>query len=122
MDAIETQLIRNAGQRVVVPDQAGLNFLNGDDIIRLESVKDYTIIYLQDGSEVVSSQALKRFDQRLSLLGFLKVHQNHLVNTKHIFRYLRQDGIIILSDGSKVDVSKRKPTLLSRLTSHFLYL
>ena len=39
---------------------------------------------------------------------FIRTHKSHLVNPKHITRISSDNEQIILSDGSRVEVSRRK--------------
>jgi two-component system LytT family response regulator len=39
--------------------------------------------------------------------GFFSIHKSHLVNIRQITRYLK-NGVVEMSDGSEVPVSRRK--------------
>jgi two-component system LytT family response regulator len=55
------------------------------------------------------SKTLKEFEDLLTELGFYRVHQSHLVNTKFIREYVKTDGgHLIMTDGSMIPVSTRK--------------
>jgi two-component system LytT family response regulator len=55
----------------------------------------------------VSAKTLKEYDEILEGHHFLRVHKSHLVNPQHITQYDRS-GLLTLSDGSVVEVSRRK--------------
>jgi two-component system LytT family response regulator len=49
------------------------------------------------------------YEARLLPLGFFRVHQKHLINLAQIDKYVRGDGgYVIMSDGTTVEVSRRK--------------
>jgi two-component system LytT family response regulator len=40
---------------------------------------------------------------------FVRVHQSHIINLKHIRRYVRGDGgQVIMMNGTEIEVSRRK--------------
>jgi two-component system LytT family response regulator len=48
---------------------------------------------------------------------FVRVHKTHMINLTHMARFMKTDGgYIVMSDGSKVEVSRRKKQeLMDRL-------
>ncbi|HQO88996.1 MAG TPA: LytTR family DNA-binding domain-containing protein, partial [Chitinophagales bacterium] len=51
---------------------------------------------------------LKNFEERLLTFGFFRVHQSHLINLHHIQKVDLSDNIVLMSDGCKVEIAKRK--------------
>lgn len=79
------------------------------DIVRLESMGNYTQFYFADGSKTLITKTLKIYDKMLSGQGFLRVHQSHLVNIEHVKAYIKTEGgYLTMKDGSMVPVSVRK--------------
>ena len=88
--------------------QEELRRVKVEDVIRLESSGNYTHFYIADGSKVLVTKTMKEY---VSSLGdsFIRVHQSHLVNKKHIKSYIKTEGgYLELHDGSHVPVSFRK--------------
>jgi two-component system LytT family response regulator len=55
------------------------------------------------------SKTLKFYADLLKEVGFLKVHQSHLINIKYIKEFIKSDGgYLILRDNSNIPVSVRK--------------
>lgn len=95
--------------KVVLKDNQSIYFVKVNDIIRCESETSYTTFYLTTGEEIVISKKIKEFDELLEPHGFLRVHQSHLVNTKKIKRFDKQEGgFIVLDNGHTVPVAQRK--------------
>lgn len=95
--------------KLVIPNQEGLKLLEIDQILRLESDGPYTTIYLNGGSKTVSSKNLGFYEKVLHPHSFFRVHHSHLVNLAHAVNYIRgEGGQVVLSDGSSVNVSRRK--------------
>ncbi len=83
--------------------------VNIDDIIRCKSDNNYTTFYFNDASKILVSKTLKYYSDILKEVGFIRVHQSHLINTKFIKEFIKSDGgYLILKDKSNVPVSVRK--------------
>jgi len=79
------------------------------DIIRCEANDNYTNVYLTGGKKFLVSGTLKHYEELLPEKEFVRVHHSHLINTSHMLRFLKEDGgYAVMSDGSKVEVSRRK--------------
>lgn len=80
-----------------------------NNIIRCQSDNNYTTFYLENGSRIVVSKTLKYYANLLSSLGFLRVHQSHLINKAFIKEYIKADGgYLILTDSKTIPISSRK--------------
>ncbi|MFM7216911.1 MAG: LytR/AlgR family response regulator transcription factor [Bacteroidota bacterium] len=107
-------------QKIAVPTSDGLLFIRTDEIIRLESERNYTDFHLTNNRKVVVTRSLKEYEELLTPLGFFRIHHSHIVNLNQINRYVRgEGGYVILSDGSNVDVSRRRKEEFLSLLSGF---
>lgn len=105
-------------ERIALPTQTGLQFINVEDIIYCISDSNYTFVHLADGSNVLVSRTLKDIEGLLPGHQFLRIHHSHLINTGKISQYMRGDGgYVVMDDGKNLNVSRsRKEALLSRFT------
>lgn len=79
------------------------------DIIRCNSDNNYTTFYFKNKNKMLVSKTLKFYADLLKEVGFLRVHQSHLINTKYIKEFIKSDGgYLILRDNSNIPVSVRK--------------
>ena len=79
------------------------------DIIRCKSDNNYTTFYFNNNEKILVSKTLKFYADLLKEVGFLRVHQSHLVNTKYIKEFIKSDGgYLVLTDNANVPVSVRK--------------
>lgn len=107
-------LVQNVGKkdvkdfRIAVPTTQGVFFFTIDEVIRMEADKSYTYIHLVDKKPFVASKTLKHFEEMLDEFDFIRTHKSHLVNPRHISRVSNDHDFILLTDGSKVEVSRRK--------------
>ncbi|NNE16770.1 MAG: response regulator transcription factor [Saprospiraceae bacterium] len=89
--------------------------INVNDILRLEAMGNYTQFFLDDGSKILVTKTLKDYDEALGA-DFIRVHQSHLVNLKHIKAYIKTEGgYIEMKDESHVPVSVRKKPMVMQL-------
>lgn len=107
-------------QRLALNSQDKIRIVELDEVVRCESHGSYTMFYTRDGESILVTKTLKEYDLLLSDLGFLRVHQSHLVNMKYIKEFNKADGgQIVLKDRTDIPVSSRKKTLVMRALSHF---
>ncbi|MCP4443395.1 MAG: response regulator transcription factor [Aureispira sp.] len=105
----------NKFDKIAIPSVDEFHFVRMTDIIRCEASSNYTIIYLNTGKKIVAPKTLKEFEELLAPEGFFRVHQSHLINLKHTNQFLKTKNLIRMSDGSEVEVSRRKKTLFMDL-------
>ncbi len=95
--------------KLVVPDVHGFNIISLDEIIRIEAEGSYSKIFLIDGKWKIVTKTLKDFEDSLPEQSFFRVHKSHIVNLKYVKEYTGIDGgSVKMTDGSKVEVSRRK--------------
>ena len=93
--------------KLALADTSEVKYVALDEIIRLQSESNYTHIFLKGNRVFVSAKTLKEYDEILQGHHFIRVHKSHLVNPTYIESYNRS-GELILSDGTKVEVARRK--------------
>lgn len=100
-------------KRIVLKTQENIYIIYLKDVIRCQSEKNYTYFYFTNRDRIIVSKTLKEFDDLLTEFNFMRVHRSHLINLKYIDRFEKNDGgMIIMADGSKVEVSHRKKEAL----------
>lgn len=95
-------------RKVAVHEMDGLTFIPLKDIVRCESDGNYTLIYTSEGKKILSTKTLSDYDEMLNTENFFRIHRSHLVNLFHLKKYFRGEGYILMSDDSKIEVSRRK--------------
>jgi two-component system, LytTR family, response regulator len=102
--------------KLALADATEVKYVQLDEIIRLQAESNYTHIFLKGNKVFVSAKTLKEYDEILQGHKFLRVHKSHLVNPAHIESYDKQ-GILHMSDGTKVEVARRKKEFLQQSLS-----
>lgn len=96
-------------QKITLPTGNAYEIVNIRDIIRCEADGSYTVFYLSDKRKLLISAGLKHYEELLPERDFIRVHHHHLINMNHVLRFLKEDGgYAIMSDGSKIEISRRK--------------
>jgi DNA-binding LytR/AlgR family response regulator len=85
-----------------------------NEITYLEANINYTIFHLKNGTKMVSSFTLKKYETDIQLNGFLRVHKSFLLNPQFI-KHFNQKGrkaTVQLTTGKILEVSRRKLTMV----------
>ncbi len=100
-------------KRLAVSTTEHLTLLNITEIIRCESKRNYTFIYLTGGRKLIASKTLMDYETILQAYGFLRIHKSHLININYMDKYMKSEGgYMLLNDGTRLPVSVRKKEYL----------
>lgn len=103
----------NSEKRIILKTSQNIYIVSLKDVIRCQSEKNYTYFYFTNRERIIVSKTLKDFEDILTDFNFMRVHRSHLINLKYIDRFEKNEGgIVIMTDGSKVEVSHRKKDAL----------
>jgi len=95
--------------KVVLPKAKGFSVVPVADIIYCEASGSYAIFHLDNGTELLSSNNLKYFEEQLGKMNFLRVHDAFLINLNRVKDYSK--GLqkkVTMSDGTELDISRSK--------------
>ncbi|MDZ7848240.1 MAG: response regulator [Owenweeksia sp.] len=96
-------------ERIALHTASKIHICVISDIIRCESDVNYTHFRLVNHSDILVTKTLKQFDQLLTPIGFLRVHQSHLINPKEVKEFVKADGgYLVMTNGDRVPVSNRR--------------
>ena len=108
-------LLNNLGgetshQKIAIPDGEGLSFVKIKEIVRFQSEGSYTYLHtLGNPKPLLISKPIGDYQEMLTNEPFVRVHRSHLINLQHVDKYIKgEGGVAIMSDQSKVEVSRRK--------------
>jgi two-component system LytT family response regulator len=101
--------IQKDAKKIALPTSNGLTIVPLKEIIRCEADVNYTNFFLATKHKMLVSKTLKEFEELLNEYDFIRVHNSHLINLHHVKNYIRgEGGIVTMTDGTEVDVSRRK--------------
>jgi len=95
--------------KIAIATMEGILFVPVKEIIRVESLNNYSKLYLIGGKNIVASKTLKHLEEMLTPYRFFRPHKSHLINLEYISKYIRgEGGVIVMVDGSEVDLSRQR--------------
>ncbi len=85
------------GRKKVIPSE----------VIYLEAVENYTMLYLKDGSKIIVATTLKILENILLESNlFFRSHRHYLINLQFVTSY--DNSSIILNNHTDIKLSRRK--------------
>jgi two-component system LytT family response regulator len=92
-----------------------------EDIVYLKADSNYTLFYLQTGQVFIASKTLKQTHLEHQFSLFLRVHKSYLLNPDFIDSISKESNkiTIILKNGTKINVSRRKAIALQEYLKKF---
>jgi len=81
-----------------------------EQVLRVSGADDYVELYLRDGRRALHDATLDELEGQLTT-GFVRVHRSHLINVRHVVRFLDGDAeqrTVELTGGLTVPVSRRR--------------
>ncbi len=110
--------IKGNNAKIALPTFDGLQMVSINEIIKCSADESYTHIALTNNTKITVSRILKEYEELLSDFNFLRVHNSCLINLAHVSKYIKGDGgYVVMSDGSSVEVSRRKKNeLINKLS------
>lgn len=107
----------NERSKIALNSVHGIDYMNIDDIVYCQSERNYTRIYLENGTKKLASKTLKEIGQQLPERIFCRIHHSSIANLKKVTGYVHSDGgLLILNDTYELKISRsKKKELLARL-------
>lgn len=98
--------------KLAIPTSDGMEYLNTNEIIRIEADRSYSWFFLVGNRKILVSRNLKEYQELLSDRNFFRTHNSHLINLEYVKKYIRHEGgAIELNDDSQVPISRGKRDL-----------
>jgi two-component system LytT family response regulator len=95
--------------RLPIITSDGIIFVLYEDVQYLIASSNYTDIFLENGKKYTATKTLKDFEDTLPGTIFYRIHNAHMINIKHVAKYVRGDGgYVVMKNGENLEVSRRK--------------
>jgi two-component system LytT family response regulator len=116
---------KEGGQKMkmCITSLKGFQVVKLSDIIYCEASSNYTNFHFTDRSLICASKPIHEFEELLADCNFIRIHKSIVINLEHVKEYLRgEGGTVVLSNGQKVEVSRRKKeSFISRMKEYYKY-
>lgn len=122
MDALLYNLNANSSEkRITINTKNDFHVLSISDILYCKASINYTEIYAEQHTKIISSKTLKYYNDLLIDCDFYRVDQSYLVNMRFVKRYTKgKPAYVILNNGFKIKVSlSNKEGFLAKLNSMY---
>jgi two-component system, LytTR family, response regulator len=90
----------------VILTRRSIEILNTNHLIRFEGCQAYVKVYKENGSSMVSTEKLQDVVIKMKSI-FYQCHKSHVINLEKVVSY-NKNGFILLSNGDKVPVARRR--------------
>ncbi len=108
----------SAPQLIQIPVSGKILFLRLADIVYCESDGNYSKVYLESGEQVLVSKKLKELEELLPARLFFRIHNSFIVHLLKVDEYIRNDGYLVLSNNSKIPISRNKKDAFLHRMAH----
>ena len=97
-------------EKISIPTRSGYIFIENKDIIYFKANENYTELILSDGSKILSSKTIKRYEEKVNPHIFYRVHKSFIINKhNHLKELSRQMGnFAVMSNGENVPIARRR--------------
>lgn len=113
---VAPQPLQGEKSEIKIQTQAGFRYIPVERIIHLEASRNYTWMHLQGENPILISKTLSTLEAQLNAHQFLRIHHSHLINPAFLHLFDRQTGMLSLTDGKELPVSReRKKSIMEYL-------
>ena len=113
--ALKIENLKKSFNKIPLSNNEGIEFVFPYQIVYCKSDGSYTYVFLENKKKLIT-KSLREMEEILEGHSFLRTHKSYLVNLTHIMKYIKVDGgYLIMSNGDKVAVSRRKKEELMQL-------
>ena len=93
---------------LVVPSEGGFNKVNLNDVLYIEVISHDIIFHMQSGNNVTTSGTLKKYEEKLKDLWFIRCNSCYLVNAHKIKRVEKLDIQLVNDEIIAISHPKKK--------------
>ncbi|WP_422106784.1 LytR/AlgR family response regulator transcription factor [Winogradskyella sp.] len=102
-------------KRVILKTADFVHAVYEEDIIYCKSAGNYTTIHTTTEERIMVSKSIKKIQEILTEIEFIRCHQSYVVNRRHVLKYHKK-GMLIMSSDIKIPVSaRRKDTAIRQI-------
>ena len=95
--------------KLSIPSNKGYEYVNTNDIIRIEADGRYSIIHLKDSSNITVTKLISELIETIDDSTFYRPHKSHFINLNYVKKFVKTDGNYIeMEDGAQVAIARNK--------------
>ena len=94
---------------IVLPTSKGIVVIPVQEIIRIQSISNYSKLFFNNGKSLVVAKVLHLFEDHPQLSSFVRIHRKHLVNINYIKTFHdNKTAVLLLNNDEMITVARRK--------------
>ena len=93
---------------LVVPSDGGFNKINLNDVLYVEVISHDIIFHMQSGNNITTSGTLKKYEEKLKDIWFIRCNSCYLVNAHKIKRVEKLDIQLVNNETIAISHPKKK--------------
>lgn len=101
-------MVTGQRKRFAFASIGGLRFIHLSDIMYFKSDNTFAKAILCDGASISIHMALGMLEKQLRDHGFVRTHKCYIVNVDHIEHYTKANNSLLLSDQSRLPLSRTR--------------
>lgn len=95
--------------RIIISSHTQHNIITLNEILYLEAMDGYSIIYIESGSKLISTHPLNYFEETLPAKNFFRIHKSYLINCRKVTGFdAGRGGNVFLQNNTTLPISTRK--------------
>ena len=109
--------------KICITSLKGFQVVNLSDILYCEASSNYTNFHFTGRPVICASKPIHEFEELLADCNFIRIHKSCVVNLEHVKEYIRgEGGTVVLSNGQRLEVSRRKKeAFIDRMKEFYKY-
>ena len=108
LERVMKKLNKKTDSFLVVPSDGGFNKINVSDVLYVEVISHDIIFHMMSGNNITTSGTLKKYDEKLKDLWFIRCNSCYLVNAHKIKRVEKLDIQLINDEVIAISHPKKK--------------
>ncbi len=91
------------------------------DVVRVEAQKAYSIFYLENGKQIVSSRNLNFHEKQMDKNMFMRMHRSQLINIFQVIKITNlHDRKLLMKGNVELEFSRRKASEVKSRLRHLI--
>ncbi len=100
-------------KKIAVSTQAGVTFINLEDIVYAEASGNYSRLIMNEGADFIISKTLKDIQEMLEEKHFFRIHRQYIINLNKVKHFNRNDNLLTMENKAELPVARVQKEKLS---------
>lgn len=117
VDAIDKlTTLNNSNRKIKLNYDGKIEFFSPEDLLYFEASGNYTKVHTAQSNHILLTKKLKILEEELPHDLFFRIHNSYIINLSRVKLFHKNDGLIILDNGTELPVSKqRRANILDKM-------